>query len=1054
MNSNRPENPRSPEDSLQADDLASLSIRRPLLVLVLNLLIALAGVAAIMAVEVRELPDVDQPVVTVRGDLPGASPETLDAEVTSIVEGAVARVSGIRNIRSSSEENNFRINIEFMPGTDLNGAAADVREAVSRVVRELPEEIESLTVIKADNDANPIMNIAVLSEQLSNEELTLVIEKDIVPKLIAVNGVADVPLVGERRRVLRVVIDPMRLASFGLAVSDVADALRNAPFDVPVGSFRSADQELLVRADASVVTEEQVKSIIIRDTTRVGDVAHVMFGPEDAQSLGYLNGKPVQGMGIVRQAQSNTIEISKAVREVIAQINQRFDNLELVITEDSSIFIRGSVKEVVISLLLTVLIVVAAIWLFLGSFRATLIPSIAIPISLIGTVAGIWLMGFSINILTLLAIVLATGLVVDDAIIVLENIQRRRSQGLGPRAAAVLGTRQVFFAVLATTSVLIAVFIPIAFLPGTAGRLFREFGLVLATAVAISAFISLSLVPAMAARLPEHNADGKLNALDRGYGRLRESGIRLARRYDETLARALRRPLLTVLISLGLGATAALLYLTLGRELLPAEDRGVIYVDAIGPDGVGLEYMERQAQQMEAILRPLVETGEATALSTQIGNFDPNRARVILPLAPWDERARGQQEIMAEIRGPLNQIPGVDIRVSSPNSLNLRGRVGEIQFALTGNEYPAIYTAAKNLALAIEEELPNLSNPDISYRPTQPQLSIEIDRRRAADLGISLNSIATTLRALVDGDDLVDLNVADQAIPIMLESASNRIDDPSDLVNLYVSARDGRLLPLSSVVTLREESVAAQLDRHAQRRAIEISAALEPGYPMANAADDLRALAAEILPDDVSLIFLGEAATVDETSREVAVTYIIALIVVFLVLCAQFESLISALIVLLIVPFGLAAAVLALFITGTTVNIFSQIGLVMLIGLMAKNGILLVEFADQMRDRGKSVYEAVVIASRVRLRPIAMTTLATVVGGIPLILSADPGAAARSSIGWIIFGGLGIAAIFTLYLTPVIYVLLSRFHKPRAEEGRKLEEEMQAAGIVQETDTV
>lgn len=1053
MNRSRPEQP--PEDHFGTDDLASLSIRRPVLVLVLNLLIALAGLAAIMGVEVRELPDVDQPVVSVRGNLPGASPETMDAEVTSIVEGAVARVSGIRNIRSSSEENNFRIHVEFLPGIDLNGAAADVREAVSRIIRELPEEIESLTVIKADNDSNPIMNIAVLSDQLSNEELTLVIEKDIVPKMIAVPGVADVPLFGERQRVLRVVIDPMRLASFGLAVSDVAEALRNAPFDVPVGSFRSEDQELLVRADASVVTEAQIKSIILRDTTRVGDVAHVVFGPEDAQSLGYLNGRPIQGMGIVRQAQSNTIEIAAAVRKVVQEINERFDNLELVITEDSSVFIRGSVKEVVISLLLTVLIVVAAIWLFLGSFRATLIPSIAIPISLIGTVAGIWLMGFSINILTLLAIVLATGLVVDDAIIVLENIQRRRGQGLGPRAAAVLGTRQVFFAVLATTSVLVAVFIPIAFLPGTAGRLFREFGLVLAVAVAISAFISLSLVPAMAARLPERlRLETAKNIFDRAYARLRDFGSRLSQRYDATLEQALRRPSRTVLICLGLAGGALLLYQTLGRELLPAEDRGVIYVDATGPDGVGLPYMERQAHQMEAILRPLVESGEATGLSTQIGNWDPNRARVIAPLAPWEERARGQQEIMAQLRAPLSQIPGADMRVSSPNSLNLRGRAGEIQFALTGNEYPAIYTAARNFALAIEEELPSLSNPDISYRPTQPQLSIEIDRRRAADLGISLESIATTLRALVDGDDLVDLNVADQVVPIILESASNRIDDPSDLVNLYVSARDGRLLPLSSVVTLREESVAAQLDRHAQRRAIEISAALAPGYPMAKAAADLRGLAAEILPADVGLIFLGEAATLDETSRDVAVTYAIALLVVFLVLCAQFESLISALIVLLIVPFGLAAAVFALFVTGTTVNIYSQIGLVMLIGLMAKNGILLVEFADQLRDRGKPVYEAVVIAARVRLRPIAMTSLATVVGGLPLILSADPGAAARASIGWIIFGGLGIAALFTLYLTPVIYLLLSRFHKPRAEESQRLEEELQAAGIVRETDTV
>ncbi|HEX7028876.1 MAG TPA: efflux RND transporter permease subunit, partial [Gammaproteobacteria bacterium] len=686
------------------------------------------------------------------------------------------------------------------------------------------------------------------------------------------------------------------------------------------------------------------------------------------------------------------------------------------------------------------------------SIRATLVPSTAIPISLIGTVAGIWLMGFSINILTLLAIVLATGLVVDDAIIVLENIQRRRSQGLGARAAAVLGTRQVFFAVVATTSVLIAVFVPIAFLPSTAGRLFREFGLVLATAVAISSFIALSLVPTMTARLSKPapaggSSIGIFNSLARfGHG--------LTRRYQHSLTLALSHPLLTVLICIGLASGAGLLYQLLDQELLPPEDRGVIYVNATGPDGVGLNYMERQTERMEAILKPLVEKGEITSLSTQIGNWDPNRSRVIAPLADWDERERSQQAIMDELREPMSEIPGATVRVSGPSSLNIRGGVDQIQVALIGNDYPTIYTAAKNLVLAIEEELPTLSNPDISYRPTQAQLSVEIDRRRAADLGIPLDSIALTLRAVVDGYDVVDLNVEDQAIPIMLESASNRVNDPSDLVNLYVSARDGRLLPLSSVVTLRENSVAAELDRHAQRRAIEVEASLAPGYPLALAVEDLRTLAAEILPTEVSLIFLGEAETLDETSREVAITYGIALLVVFLVLCAQFESMISALIVMFIVPFGLAAAVFALFLTGTSVNIYSQIGLVMLIGLMAKNGILLVEFADQMRDRGMSVYDSIVSAANVRLRPIAMTTLSTVLGGLPLILSSGPGAEARSSIGWIIFGGLGLAALFTLYLTPSVYLLLGRFHKPRAAEGQKLQEEMLAANLVKESDVV
>nr|WP_255775636.1 efflux RND transporter permease subunit [Microbulbifer sediminum] len=1019
--------------------MASLAIRRPVLVLVLNLLIAIAGIAAFSAVEVRELPDVDVPVVSIRGEMPGASPETMDSEVTSIVEGAVARVSGIRNIQSSSEENNFRIHVEFNANVDLDTAAADVREAVNQAQRDLPEDVERLVVVKAADQPEPVINLAVTSDRLRDEALTYIIEKDIVPELISIPGVADVPISGQRQRVLRVVLDPLRLTSFGLSVSDVAAVLEQAPLDVPSGSFRSEDQQLLVRTDASAVTEQQVRDIVISGSTRIGDVAHVAFGPEDVQSLVYLNDRPVIGLGIVRQAQSNTIDISEQVRRVVGNLNQRFDNLEITVTEDRAVFIEGSVREVVTSLCYTVAIVLAAIWLFFGNIRTTLVPSTAIPIALVGTLAGIWLMGFSINILTLLAIVLATGLVVDDAIVVLENIQRHRAQGLGARAAAVLGTRQVIFAVLATTAVLVSVFIPISLLPSTAGRMFREFGLVLATAVALSSVVALTLVPVLTARIAGNRGEHPL------YHRLAGIGGRIANAYQRSLATCLRYARVSFGVALALAVGAGGLYLVLGKELLPSEDRGLIRVDATGPDGVGQNYIARQAEHIEDVVRPLVARGDATDIITLIGRYDPNRARVTLPLANWEERETSQQALAAEIAGPLAQIPGARIRVSSPNSLSLRGGGGGIEVALVGNDYGRIYQASREMARAIEDRLPHLSQPDISYRPTQPQLSIEIDRRRAADLGVPLQNIAVTLRAVVDGLDVVDLNVGDQAVPIMLEAANSTVSSPEDLVNLYVKSESGSLLPLSSMVSLREESVAAELDRHGQRRAIEIDMGLARGYPLASAVEELRALGSEILPDDVGILFLGEADTLEESSREVAMTYAIAALVVFLVLCAQFEGISSALIVMTTVPFGLAAAVYALFLTGTTVNIFSQIGLVMLIGLMAKNGILLVEFADQLRDRGHSVYDAITEAARVRLRPIAMTMLSTVLGGLPLILSSGPGAEARSAIGWVMFGGLGLAALFTLYLTPVVYLGLGRFHQPRSVEGSKLEEELQAA---------
>ncbi|MDX1594272.1 MAG: efflux RND transporter permease subunit [Gammaproteobacteria bacterium] len=1020
--------------------LPALSVRRPVLALVLNLLIGLAGIAAFYAVEVRELPDVDRPIVSVRANYPGASPETMDAEVTSLVEGAVARVSGIRAIRSSSEENNFRMRAEFAPDVDLDDAAADVREAVSRVQRQLPDGVEQLTVVKADADARPTLIVAAVSDVLGEEELTRVIERDIVPELIAIDGVADVPLFGDRQRLLRVVVDPLRMTSYGLAVTDVAAVLREVPFDVPTGSFRSDDQELLVRADASVISPAQVEAVIIRGSTRIGDVAQVFYGPEDADSYVRLDGRPVIGLGIVRKAHSNAIRISDAVDRALARLNRQYDTLELIKTSDDATFIRGSVREVVITLSITVAIVVCTIGLFMGTLRTTLIPSVSIPVALVGTVAAIWLLGFSINILTLLALVLACGLIVDDAVVVIENVQRRRGQGLGPRAAAVLGTRQVFFAVIATTAVLVSVFVPIAFLPSEAGRLFREFGFVLSVAVMISSFVALSLVPALAARIPDPR--GRDHPVRR---RIERFGAWLADGYAKGLDAVLAYPWLTLVAAVGIAGGAAATYPLLDQELLPDEDRGVLYVDATGPDGVGLPYSERQAQRIEALLAPLVDRGEIESLYTIVGRYDLNRVRVVAPLVPWDRRTRSQHEIMAELRGPLADIPGAQVRVSSPNSLSLRDAGDEIEIALLGNDYDVLYEETKRFARAIEDRLENVTRPRISYQPTQPQLSVRIDRRRAADLGIPLDGLATTLRAMIDGEELVDLNVADQAVPILIEAATDEINDPGDLVNLHVATTNGHLVPLSSVVSLEERGVAAELDRHAQRRAIEIDSELGEGYPLQSAIDDVRGLADELLPPQVSMILLGEAEALAETSREVMLTYAIAFAVVFLVLCAQFEGLMSALVITLIVPFGIAAALLSLYLTDTSLNIYSQIGLIMLIGLMAKNGILLVEFADQLRDEGAGIREAITTSARVRLRPVVMTMLSTVLGSLPLILGSGPGAEARSAIGWVVFGGLGLAALFTLFLTPVFYLGLARFASARAAEGERLAREVEHA---------
>ncbi|AEP28728.1 efflux RND transporter permease subunit [Brumicola nitratireducens] len=1026
--------------SVQINDLPSLSIRRPVLVMVLNLLIILAGFAAINDLEIRELPDVDRPIVTVSASYPGGSPETVDSEVTSRLEGAVARVSGVDSINASSEEGSSRIRVEFRPGTNLEDAANEVRESVSRVQRRLPAEVENLAIIKADNDAQAVVSLAISSDTLDMETLTERVEVDLAPLFLSIPGVADVSLNGERQRVMRVSVDPLRLTSFNLSMTEVSAALRLAPFDVPAGSVKSQDQELIVRADATSVSTQDIEQIVISGDTRIGDVASVYFGPADANSLVRLDGKPVVGLGIIRQARSNTIEISDEVLAMVKSLDNRFADLDIVVTSDDAEFIRSSVDEVIVSLGLTILLVIATLWLFLGTFRATLVPALSIPVSLIGALVIMWVLGFSINILTLLALVLGTGLIVDDAIVVSENIQRRRAQGMGSRAAAVLGTREVFFAVVATTAVLAAVFIPIAFLPSTAGRLFREFGGVLAGAVIISSFVALSLVPALTAKLPVKSKNNSL--FDRTLGAF---GTRVLNGYMSILHKALRFSWLTVLLSLLSAGGAALLYEQIENQLLPSEDRGTIRVFARGPDGAGLNYMNRQAEKIEQILLPYVADDDVESIYTVVGRWDPNIVFITVPLAHWDDRTKSQQDIINEMRPKLGGIPGAPARAFGSNSLNLRGQGGGLEFALTGDTYTRIYESALAFSKLIEERLPELGRPDIGYQPTQPQLRVNIDRRRAEDLGVPFTDISTTLRAAINGDDVTDLNIGDQAVPLILQSTNKTTADPSDLTNLYVKSNNGMLVPLSSLAFISEEGVAAELERHAQRRAIEIELELPDTMTMAEAVSQLREIADENLADGIGLVFLGEALTFEETSNQIAMTYLFAFIIVLLVLAAQFESMNSAIVVMITVPFGIAAAIYALYLTGTSINIYSQIGLVMLIGLIAKNSILLVEFADQLRDQGLAVNDAVVQAASVRLRPIMMTLMSTILGGLPLILSTGAGAEARNSIGWVVFGGLGIAVVFTLFLTPVLYKLIARFTKPRADESKRLETELEAA---------
>ncbi|MEQ9488616.1 MAG: efflux RND transporter permease subunit [Alphaproteobacteria bacterium] len=1023
------------------NDLPAMSVRRPYLAIVLNLLIMIAGFGAVLGVEIRELPDVDRPIVSVRGDYPGASPETLDSEVTSIVEAAVARVNGVKEVVSSSEENNFRIRAVFDPSVDLADAATDVRELVSQAERRLPDQVENLTVVKADADAYPIVSLAVWSDAMQIDALTQVVEDRIVPELTAVDGVAEVTLFGDRERVLRVMVDPMRLASYGLSVADVANVMRNARFDVPAGSFKSNEQEVLVRANASVSKPEQIEDLYVREPVRIGDVATVFFAPAEAESWVRLNGRQVISLGVVRQASSNTIAIAAGVERAVADLALTVPDVKIEIITDDSNFIKSSIQELLTTLGFTILIVVAVIAIFTGQIRASIIPTVAIPVALVGSLSAVWILGFSINLVTLLAMVLATGVVVDDAIVVLENIQRLRGQKMKSSAAAVLGARQVFFAIIATTATLISVFVPISFLPSEAGRLFREFGFVLAVTVAISSFVALSLVPMLVSKLPDSDrtSPGLMRrALERFGGFMKAL-------YAAPLNFMLRYPLVIAVLCLGIIGAAYQTYLTLDQELVPEEDRGMITVRLTGPDGVSLAYTDRQVEKVEEVLQPYVDNGVVERLYTITGRYDLNRGQIDAPLVDWSDRTISEGQIADEVNSELRNLPGAQARIRRGNSLNLRNADGGLEFAIIGANYTRIYDDTKKLLIAIEQNLPWINNMQVEYRATQPELSIDIDRGRATDLGVDIDNLSTTIQVLVDEFEVAELVVDDQTVPIFLQATNGAVKDPGDIANLFVSASDGRLVPLTQLVTFSEGSVAAELDRHEQRRAIEVDADIDPAYTISEAVEALRLLARDTLTSENSLIFLGEAKAFQEASHDMVITYAIALLVVFLVLVAQFESITSAIVVMVTVPFGVCAAIFALSMTGTSVNIYSQIGVLMLIGIMAKNAILMVEFADQLREEGYTPRDAAREASMVRLRPIMMTMVSTVAAGLPLILATGAGTEARMSIGWVVFGGLGMAGLITLFVAPVLYSRIAGFSTPRSARSAALEQELQDA---------
>jgi HAE1 family hydrophobic/amphiphilic exporter-1 len=1015
----------------------SLFIRRPILAIVVNLLIVIAGLAALMGVEVRELPDVDQPVVSVRAIYPGAAPETIDAEVTAIIENVVAQIDGVTSISSSSSYQVSSVTAEFSPNIDINIAATDVKNAVNNVRGRLPEELEEPIVSKSSGDGgSAVMRMVVSSSKLSEGELGELIERIIVPRLQSVEGVAAVDNFGVRKRTIRVRLSPVELAARGLTVEDVARVVRTANVSAPSGTLKSGRQELLIRAEAPAETPEAIGAMRVKPETELRDVAVVEWGVEQETSLARWNKTAASGLGIQRQAQSNAVAVAKGVRDAVKELQDSLPAVSITITADDSIFIESAIHEVFSSLLLSIAIVVGIIFVFLRSLRQTLIPAIAIPVSLLGAVAALWLVGFSINILTLMALLMATGLVVDDAIVVTENIQRWRQMGVKPRAAALIGSREIVFAVMATTATLVAVFVPISFMPGQAGRLFAEFGYVLAFSVVVSSIVALALCPMLTVKFAAKSAA----AVSTGPGPL-------TRAYAPLVRFCLNRPFLTLGVSTFFAAGTFLVFASIPKELTPAEDRGRIFLTASVQQSANFDYMREKIKEVERVLDTVVESGDGEGVMSMVGLGASNRAFAFVTLKDWSERKRTQQEIEAEILPQLQRIPGVNVIARRGNSLGIRGGGQGLQFAVAADDYNAAADAAEAINAKLEQS-DTFSRVTLNFQTSQPQLNINIDRDAAARLGVDVQSIATLVNAMADEFKAGEVFIGDKAVDILVSAGGEPINDPGDLENLFVRAGDGQFVPLSLVASVEETAVASNLGREQRRRAVASSAALAEGAQLSDAIAELREVAKDMLPAGMSLLLLGEARLLDQASQSSWIVFAFAALIVLLVLAAQFESFVSALVIMVTVPFGLAATIYAMWLSGGSFNYYSQIGLVLLIGIMAKNGILIVEFANQLRDRGFPLRKAIEEASLTRLRPVLMTALSTVLGGLPLVIASGAGSESRAALGWVVIGGLGFATVFTLFLTPAAYLLLGRFAKVRAAEAEIVEKELAEAAAI------
>ncbi|MAM00451.1 efflux RND transporter permease subunit [Hydrocarboniclastica marina] len=1028
--------------------LTDTSIKRPVFATVISLLIITFGIAALLGLPVREYPDIDPPEVAITTDYIGAAPEVIDTQITQVIEGAISRVDGIKTIESSSELNDSRTTVEFVSGRDVDVAANDIRDAISRVADQLPEEAEAPVVTKSNADARPMIWMALQSDEWSSEQLTDFAERTLVDRLSVVSGVADVQIGGERRYAIRVWLDRERMASREVTVADIERALRANNVELPAGEIESISRKFTVRTASRLADVEQFANLVVRRQDdyqlRLGEVARVELGAEDDNTYVRANGRNAIGLGIIRQSKSNTVAISDRVREEVERIRPQLPpEVDLQVLYDESLFIRASITEVLVTLAISVALVILVIFIFLRSVRATLIPAFTIPVAIIGAFSGLAVLGFSINVLTLLAVILAIGLVVDDAIVMLENIQRRIDLGEPRLVAAYRGARQVSFAIVATTVTLVAVFVPISFMGGNVGRLFAEFGFTLAVAVIFSSIVALTLAPMLCSKWLSRSP-----TQEPGSHRLFTATERvfegMTRGYRRLLDRALRNAVFTLTLGIAGTIVAFGVFPLIAQELAPTEDRGVFIVPATSPVGSTSAFTNHHVGKLEQKILPFLEEGEIDRLFSITGfRGEANRAFVIVGLDPWEAREKTQQQLVSEISPLLREVPGLRAFAVNPPGLGQSSFNQPLEVVIGGPDYGEVKAWAERL-LEKARENPNLLDLDIDYEERQPQLNVQLDRDKAADLDITVEDIGLTLQTMLASRQVTRYLDRGREYDVIVQAADKDRMTPADLGSVFLRPRDGgELIPLSAIVTTEERGVPRELRRVDRLPAITLTASLAPGYDLGTALADITSLAERELPTEARISLKGLSREFSEASSAVYITFGLAFLIVFLVLAAQFESWVHPAIIMLSVPLAITGALLALWATGISLNIYSQIGMVMLLGLMAKNGILVVEFANQLRDQGYSVRDAILEGSAIRFRPILMTTISTIFGAVPLVIATGAGAESRASIGVVILGGLVFATTLTLFIIPVLYNLLARFTRSANAISKDLEREIE-----------